>query len=74
MITILRKSHQNKLSYSEAHRAYHSGYSLYYGNFGLWQGSLNVGTHTISIEHRNNGKTTSKDTAWETRTLNIIYC
>ena len=58
----------------QQHTVYHSGYSLYYGNFGLWQGSLNVGTHTISIEHRNNGKTTSKDTAWETRTLNIIYC
>ena len=58
------------------HTIYHSGYtgSLYYGNFGLWQGSLNAGTHTISVEHRNNGKITSKDTAWETRALNIIYC
>ena len=60
----------------QKHTVYHSGYtgSLYYGNSGLWQGSLNAGTHTISVEHRNNGQTTSKDTAWETRALNIIYC
>ena len=60
----------------QKHTVYHSGYSgsLYYGNFGLWQGSLNPGTHTILVEHRNNGKTTSKDTAWETRALHIIYC
>ena len=58
----------------QKHTVYHSGYALYYGNFGLWQGSLNAGTHTILVEHRNNGKTTSKDTTWETRALNIIYC
>ena len=58
----------------QKHTVYHSGYTLYYGNFALWQGSLNSGTHTISVEYRNNGKTTSKDTAWETRALNIIYC
>ena len=60
----------------QKHTVYHSGYigSLYYGNFGLWQGSLNAGTHIISVEYRNGGKTTNKDTAWETRALNIIYC
>ena len=58
----------------QKHTVYHSGYSLYYGNFGLWQGSLNAGTHTILVEYRNNGKTTSKDTAWETRALHIVYC
>ena len=60
----------------QKHTVYHSGFtgSLYYGNFGLWQGSLDAGTHIISVEHRNNGQITSKDTAWETRALNIIYC
>ena len=60
----------------QKHTVYHSGYtnSLYYGNFGLWQGSLNAGTHTILVEHRTYGKTTNKDTTWETRALNIIYC
>ena len=49
----------------QKHTVYHSGSggSLYYGNFALWQGSLNAGTHTISVEYRNNGQTTSKGTA-----------
>ena len=60
----------------QKHTVYHSGYtgSLYFGNFGLWQGSLDAGVHIISVEYRNNGKTTSKYTTWETRALNIIYC
>ena len=58
----------------QKHTTFHSARSLYYGNFGLWQGSLNAGTHKISIEYRNDGKGTSKARAWETRALNIIYC
>ena len=58
----------------QKHTAVHSYYTLYYGNFGLWQGSLNSGTHSIVVEYRNNGEATSKSGAWETRALNIIYC
>ena len=58
----------------QKHTVDHSGLTRYYGNFGLWQGSLNSGTHTIIVEYRNNGAATSKSRAWETRALNIIYC
>ena len=32
----------------QKHTACHSGYTAYYGNFGLWQGSLDTGTHNIA--------------------------
>ena len=34
----------------QKHTVYQSSYTPYYGNFGLWQGSLNAGTHTISVQ------------------------
>ena len=37
----------------EKHTAFHSGYTNYYGNFGLWQGSLDSGSHTILVEYHN---------------------
>ena len=37
----------------EKYIVFHSGYTYYYGNFGLWQGSLNSGTHTIMVVYRN---------------------
>ena len=58
----------------QKHTVYHSGRKAYYENFGLWQGSLDTGTHNILIEYRNNHKATSKTEVWETRALTIVYC
>ena len=51
-----------------------SGYSKYNGNFGLWQGSLNSGTHTILVEYRNRYATKSNPQYWQTRALTIVHC
>ena len=58
----------------EKHATSHSGYARYYGNFGLWQGSLNSGTHTILVEYRNRGATKNEPQHWQTRALTIVYC
>ena len=58
----------------EKHVTYHSGYTRYYGNFGLWQGSLNSGTHAILVEYRNRDATKNEPRYWQTRTLTIVYC
>ena len=58
----------------QKHTVYHSGRTAYYGNFGLWQGSLDTGTHNILVEYRNSHKATSKSEAYETRALTIVYC
>ena len=56
------------------HTVYHSGNSYYYGNFGLWQGSLNSGTHTILVEYRNKYAAKNEADYWQTRTLTIVHC
>ena len=58
------------------HTAFHSGkYSgNYFGNFGLWQGSLDSGTHSITVEYRNSDATKNELDYWQTRTLTIIQC
>ena len=56
------------------HTVSHPGYTKYYGGFGLWQGSLNAGSHTIVVENRNNGPSLSDAQYWKTRALTIIYC
>ena len=58
----------------EKHTVFHSGYSNYHGNFGLWQGSLNSGTHTILVEYRHSFVANKGPSYWETRALNIVYC
>ena len=58
----------------EKHTTFHSGYTRYYGNFGLWQGSLNSGTHTILVEYRNRAATKNNPHYYQTRILTIIYC
>ena len=57
----------------EKHIAFHSGYAKYYGNFGLWQGSLNSGTHAILVEYRNRDATKNEPQYWQTRALTIVY-
>ena len=58
----------------EKHSTFHSGYTNYYGNFGLWQGSLNSGSHTIVIEYRNREATQNTPRYWQTRALTIVHC
>ena len=58
----------------ENHSRSHSGNAKYYSNFGLWQGSLNSGTHTIIVEYRNNGGTKNEPQYWQTRVLTIVHC
>ena len=58
----------------EKHTGYHSGYARYHGNFGLWQGSLSSGTHTILVEYRNRDATKNEPHHWQTRVLTIVYC
>ena len=58
----------------EKHTAFHSGYAHYYGNFGLWQGSLDSGTHSILVEYRNSLATRNEPLDWHTRALTIVYC
>jgi len=58
----------------QKHMVSHSGYTKYYGGFGLWQGLLDSGSHTIVVEYRNNGPSLSDPQYWKTRALTIIYC
>ena len=61
----------------QKHTACHSGktgYPHYYGNFGLWQGSLNSGTHTILVEYRNSHAAKNEALYWQTRALTIVQC
>ena len=58
----------------QTHTKFHSAFSTYNSNFGLWQGSLNSGTHTILVEYRNRYATKSTTEDWQTRALTIVYC
>ena len=58
----------------EKHTVSHSGYEKYYGNFGLWQGSLNSGTHSITVEYRNYRTAKNEALDWHTRALTVVYC
>ena len=55
-----------------SHSPYNSG--RYHSNFGLWQGSLDSGTHSITVDYRNHYEATSKSGTWETRALTVVYC
>ena len=44
-------------SVPQQHTVSLAGDMLYVGNFGLWQGSLNEGTHKITLEYRATGNT-----------------
>jgi len=58
----------------QKHTVTHPGYSQYIGNFGLWQGSLDSGTHKIVIQYRSSHPVTSTSQVWQTRALTIVYC
>ena len=42
-----------------SHTAFHPGYTLYTGNFGLWQGYLSAATHKIAVQYSTNRLTES---------------
>ena len=59
----------------QKHTVAHSGHTTYFGNFGLWQGSLDSGTHTIEVMYRSRRvQAKSQSREWETRALTIIHC
>ena len=60
----------------QKHTVFHSEYTKYYGGFGLWQGSLDTGSHTIVVEMCNNGATKNDPVYWQTRalTIHVIHC
>ena len=51
-----------------------SGFTKYYGNFALWQGSLDSGTYDILVEYRNRYAAQSNPHYWQTRALTIVHC
>ena len=58
----------------QKHTVTSSGYTTYHSNFGLWQGSLNTGSHTILVEYRNRYAAKSNPEYWQTRALTIVHC
>ena len=58
----------------EKHTAFHSGYEKYYGNFGMWQGSLDSGTHAIAVEYRTDIAAKNGPLERHTRALTIVFC
>ena len=60
----------------EKHTAFHSGKGSanYFGNFGLWQGSLDSGTHSITVEHCSSKEIKNEPYYLQTRTLTIVHC
>ena len=70
-------------SVPQQHTVSLAGDMLYIGNFGLWQGSLNKGTHKIALEYRATGNTNnivSSDlewihwNKWMNRAMTVIIC
>ena len=57
-----------------SHTASHPGYTVYAGNFGLWQGYLSAATHKIAVQYSTKCLTKSLPEVWQTRSLTIIYC
>ena len=56
----------------QKHTVAHSGRTIYFGNFGLWQGSLGSGTHTAEVMYCSRVQAMSQSKEWETRALTII--
>ena len=56
------------------HTASITGNDYYHGNSGMWQGVLNSGTHTVSVEHRSGSTYTSYNNDDTTRAMDVIAC
>ena len=70
-------------SVAQPHTVSLTGNTLYAGNFGLWQGPLNSGTHDVALEYRASAKTdntVSSDSEWKdwnkwmNRAMTVIIC
>ena len=70
-------------SVAQSHTASLTGNTRYAGNFGLWQGSLNSGSHDVALEYRASAKTentVSSDLEWKhwnkwmNRAMTVIIC
>ena len=70
-------------SVPQKHTVSLTGDTLYAGNFGLWQGSLNHGAHKITLDYRTPVKTVnivSSDlewvpwNKWHNRAMTVIIC
>ena len=70
-------------SVPQKHTASLNGNTVHVGNFGLWQGSLNAGQHTVSLDYRSPRRifhTVSGDrewirwNKWMNRAMTIIHC
>jgi len=60
-----------------------TGNTVYAGNFGLWQGSVNAGGHKVSLDYRAAAKTVNtvcleiqweRWNKWKNRAMIIMYC
>ena len=60
-----------------------TGDTAYAGNFGLWQGSLNTGTHKVTLDYRTPAKTDNVVSSelewtqwnkWMNRAMTVIIC
>ena len=73
-------------SVPQKHTVSLTGNTVFVGNFGLWQGSLNSGAHKITLDYRTPAKTTNtispnfdwqrvhRYTIWLNRALTVITC
>ena len=70
-------------SMAQKHTVSLTGDLLYLGNFGLWQGSLNSGRHTIKLDYRSPVKTSHTILSeiewisrkkWMNRAMTVIIC
>jgi len=70
-------------SVPQKHTASLTGNTAYAGNFGLWQGTLNIGKHKVSLDYRTPAATTHTVSGdrewvrwnkWMNRAMTIIHC
>ena len=73
-------------SVSQQHTVSLTGNTVYAGNFGLWQGSLNSGAHKITLDYRTPVKTSNLispnldwqqvylNDIWQNRALTVVIC
>ena len=73
-------------SVSQQHTVSLTGDTFYVGNFGLWQGSLNSGTHNVTLDYRTPASTINTVSEniywqqvymldiWQNRALTVIIC
>ena len=70
-------------SVAQKHTASLTGDTIFAGNFGLWQGSLNSGAHKVTLDYRSPVKTENTVSSdlewtrwnkWHNRAMTVIIC